>query len=350
MRLLLKSVALVLGAAVVAAMLGPEPAGAHSRDVGVAELDGRWAAGAVRRGTGYWRVGGSDRVREVQRTLRRLGHRPGPVDGLFGPLTEAAVKRFQRRHRLERDGVVGPVTLGHLRERRARMERLAKARSRFDRSSPSREPTDRPAGTGRETPTATPSGDGESQQLRGALIALLLALGISGVAFAAWLYRRERPLEQGRRYSISHHGHVTLLDHNLWLEGRSHDPVVGHFKGFAQAMAVTDERVAATEASSVTYYLVSDVSKPKPVWVGLFEITHASFPSERPAEVGELRSRAQLLSGALTERSSVVRRRSRFTPAEPGQRPRQTATDARREEQGLSPEGGRPTEGSGRDP
>jgi hypothetical protein len=36
----------------------------------------------------------------------------GPVDGLFGPLTEAATKTFQRRARLETDGTVGPLTYG----------------------------------------------------------------------------------------------------------------------------------------------------------------------------------------------------------------------------------------------
>ena len=53
---------------------------------------------------------GSQPVRELQRSLRRLGDRPGPVDGLYGPLTEAAVERFQQAHGLATDGVVGPQT------------------------------------------------------------------------------------------------------------------------------------------------------------------------------------------------------------------------------------------------
>jgi peptidoglycan hydrolase-like protein with peptidoglycan-binding domain len=34
--------------------------------------------------------------RHVQAALRRLGYDPGPVDGIFGPLTRAAIGRFQQ--------------------------------------------------------------------------------------------------------------------------------------------------------------------------------------------------------------------------------------------------------------
>ena len=61
-------------------------------------------------GTGYADPHGSARVRTLQHRLRRAGERPGPVDGRFGPLTEAAVERFQGRERLAVDGIVGPVT------------------------------------------------------------------------------------------------------------------------------------------------------------------------------------------------------------------------------------------------
>ena len=63
--------------------------------------------------------GGSDRVRAVQGTLRRLEYRPGPVDGLFGPRTERAVLGFQRSEELRADGIVGPRTLRRLRVRDA---------------------------------------------------------------------------------------------------------------------------------------------------------------------------------------------------------------------------------------
>ena len=69
----------------------------------VAQADGHtgskaradWSAGAVQRGTGYSTPGGSRRVRELQRRLQRSGLNPGPVDGLYGPRTERAVRRIQ---------------------------------------------------------------------------------------------------------------------------------------------------------------------------------------------------------------------------------------------------------------
>jgi hypothetical protein len=70
-----------------------------------------WSAGAVGRGTGYVRPGGSRRVRDVQRRLTKLGYRPGPIDGLFGPRTEAAVRWFQYKHGLRSSGRVGQVTV-----------------------------------------------------------------------------------------------------------------------------------------------------------------------------------------------------------------------------------------------
>ena len=68
------------------------------------------AAGTLARGAGYASRTGSEPVRQLQRHLRRLGDRPGPIDGLYGPLTEGAVERFQQAHGLVTDGVVGPRT------------------------------------------------------------------------------------------------------------------------------------------------------------------------------------------------------------------------------------------------
>lgn len=51
-------------------------------------------------------------VKRLQRLLRSQGQLgpPAKLDGLFGPVTEAAVRAFQALHGLEPDGVVGPLT------------------------------------------------------------------------------------------------------------------------------------------------------------------------------------------------------------------------------------------------
>jgi peptidoglycan hydrolase-like protein with peptidoglycan-binding domain len=97
------------------AIQDPQPSG----DVAItaASLPRGWSAGPVQLGTGFQRAEGSKRVREVQQRLWRLGYRPGPVDGRFGPRTQAAVAWFQVKHGIEPDGVVGLQTLGLLRER-----------------------------------------------------------------------------------------------------------------------------------------------------------------------------------------------------------------------------------------
>ena len=56
-------------------------------------------------------AGGSRDVRSLQRHLAAAGDRPGPVDGHYGPLTEAAVERFQQSHGLRVDGIAGPRML-----------------------------------------------------------------------------------------------------------------------------------------------------------------------------------------------------------------------------------------------
>jgi peptidoglycan hydrolase-like protein with peptidoglycan-binding domain len=56
-----------------------------------------------------------DAVKELQGLLEKKGAYSGPKNGKFGPLTEAAVIKFQEQSGLEPDGVVGKATLEALR-------------------------------------------------------------------------------------------------------------------------------------------------------------------------------------------------------------------------------------------
>ena len=52
---------------------------------------------------------GSD-VTTLQKNLRTLGYYSGTIDGDFGPMTDSAVRAYQRANGLYVDGVVGPIT------------------------------------------------------------------------------------------------------------------------------------------------------------------------------------------------------------------------------------------------
>src|SRR3954464_14334838 len=76
---------------------------AHAARPGVA------AAPSLAPGAGF---DGRDRaaVVQIQLRLRRLGYGPGPIDGLYGPLTAGAVRRLQAANKVVVDGIAGRVT------------------------------------------------------------------------------------------------------------------------------------------------------------------------------------------------------------------------------------------------
>ena len=55
-----------------------------------------------------------DDVAQLQEILRLAGHDPGSVDGVFGPLTEAAIESFQAETGIDVDGKIGPITRSKL--------------------------------------------------------------------------------------------------------------------------------------------------------------------------------------------------------------------------------------------
>jgi localization factor PodJL len=57
----------------------------------------------------------NEELREVQAKLQALGHDPGPADGLHGPQTVSAVKRYEIANQLEPTGSVDLRLLERLR-------------------------------------------------------------------------------------------------------------------------------------------------------------------------------------------------------------------------------------------
>jgi hypothetical protein len=157
------------------------------------------SAGLLGRGAGYGTEHGSGAVRGLQLRLRRLGFRPGPIDGLFGPLTEGAVERFQVAHGLPGDGVVGPDTRKPLLARPARDRAAPKRRATPDRPRAVHAPPPRDVvrDTGRAPRVAAvpqPS-DGLAPEIAAGLGALAVALLLGG----AWLVSsRRRGAERDR--------------------------------------------------------------------------------------------------------------------------------------------------------
>ncbi len=49
-------------------------------------------------------------VRAAQKVLIYTGYVAPPADGIFGPNTEKAVKKYQKEHNLVADGIIGPNT------------------------------------------------------------------------------------------------------------------------------------------------------------------------------------------------------------------------------------------------
>jgi peptidoglycan hydrolase-like protein with peptidoglycan-binding domain len=157
----------------------------HHHAVPTASVDRRpsgWDAGPVRLGTGAHSPSGSRRVREVQRRLRSLGYRPGPIDGIFGVRTRAAVAWFQVKHGFPVDGEATLAVVRHLR-----------VRTRGGGGSRAQEPPSWEAYRQLVTPSpvaAQPSStDGPSGWWLAGFVMLAFAIGFAGVAL----------LQRGRR-------------------------------------------------------------------------------------------------------------------------------------------------------
>ena len=199
----------LVAAAVVTTAVAPAPASAATKHAPV-----------LAQGAGMG-AKPSAAVRRVQRVLHSRGYslgRPG-VDGRFGPLTDAAVRRFQADRGLAADGIVGPKT----RKVVSRIERRAQRPSVDAPARSSR--TKQPAPQGRAASAASASPRRPRSTTNGSDPA-----GFASCSPPRWPRSAPAsalaPATPGPPARVSRAAIVPLA-HELYLEGRSADERVG---------------------------------------------------------------------------------------------------------------------------
>lgn len=204
----------------------------------------------------------SVQVRHVQQALQRRGYDVGApgVDGRFGPLTAAAVRRLQAAHGLAVDGVVGKRTRTALRLP-ARAASKAQRHSRAARAAtttPARGlPPTKPSGAADATlpdtvttisPDTSRSSDMVAAVVLWGLLAALAALALGGLARRA--YRARSPMGV-RNETVPASEDVTWGSANGAPNGlapspaRRGDRVIGYVTTSTDAWSAADEASAA---------------------------------------------------------------------------------------------------------
>jgi peptidoglycan hydrolase-like protein with peptidoglycan-binding domain len=217
-------------------------------------------AHVLERGAGYSSRTGSPAVRGLQRMLRALGKRPGPIDGLYGPLTQAAVERFQRTQGLAVDGVVGPWTGKSLVRRVDERRKGAQARA-AERPGRVGVPDAVPSPVQGANPATDPV-ERSAESLSPAWAALIagLALALLLTAVAAVRGRRREPARRGRAAARLNPGMAFACLLAVFVIGAAGGAVfVGQAAPDNRTATTADARVPAPRPSERTVAMAREV-------------------------------------------------------------------------------------------
>jgi DNA invertase Pin-like site-specific DNA recombinase/peptidoglycan hydrolase-like protein with peptidoglycan-binding domain len=217
----------------------------------------------LRRGVGYAQPNGSPRVHKLQTRLQRVGANPGPADGVFGPRTQAAVKRVRLAARVAPDGVVGGPTKRVL----AKQGFTLDGKRAGTPSAPAAAKPDQPGGGERtlrirrpaETEAERASNMSDSGDPNLALVISAALVFVLAALTATLLGRRGRVLGETS----------APLAHGLFAEGGTGQSSIGRFRGPVHALVLKRRGLFRRQE---TRYLVSDPKQPSPFWVGEKEV------------------------------------------------------------------------------
>jgi peptidoglycan hydrolase-like protein with peptidoglycan-binding domain len=223
----------------------------------------------LRRGAGLAQPDGSPRVRALQVRLQRHGFRPGPVDGLFGPRTQAAVERLQRSRGTPVSGVATARTRQLLAQPKQQPEQRASTETPEQPAQPTQGEPSGGGGTADRTNASNEVSRGDSGDVS---VPIAVVIGLAALAIGllggALLGRRNRVVS----------GTAVPLAQGVVAEGTSHARTVGRFHGTVHALVLGRR---GFRRSPEARYLVSDPSKQDPFWVSQDEVSNI-VPPARP--------------------------------------------------------------------